>query len=119
MLIDGRIDLLSDVSYTEERAEKMLYSSLPMGAEEYYIFVSPRNKEITPEDFSTFNGKKVGGNKGSVQLEFFRQWAEANGVRAEILVDGNNLGTWDCGQRLITEENGEVMAIIPMEKGMP
>ena len=85
MLIDGRIDLLSDVSFTEERAEKILYSSLPMGAEEYYIFVSPRNQEITPEDFSTFNGKKVGGNKGSVQLEFFRQWAEANGVRAEIV----------------------------------
>lgn len=31
MLRDGRIDLLSDVSYTEERAEEMLFSSIPMG----------------------------------------------------------------------------------------
>ena len=34
MLIAGEIDLLSDVSYTEERAEKILYSALVMGSEE-------------------------------------------------------------------------------------
>ncbi|MBR6817326.1 MAG: transporter substrate-binding domain-containing protein [Acidaminococcaceae bacterium] len=31
MLRQGEIDLLSDVSYTQERAQSMLYSSLPMG----------------------------------------------------------------------------------------
>ena len=36
MLIKGDIDLMSDVSYTAERAEKMLFPELPMGAEEYY-----------------------------------------------------------------------------------
>ena len=85
MLEDGRIDLMSDVSYTDERAEKMLFSAQPMGTEDYYLFTAPDNKEITPEDFSTFNGKKVGANKGSVQIGFFREWAEANGVRAEIV----------------------------------
>ena len=30
-LKDGEIDLLSDVSFMEERAESMLYASLPMG----------------------------------------------------------------------------------------
>ena len=85
MLADGRIDLLSDVSYTEERTRSMLFSSLPMGAEEYYIFAAPGNDEITPEDYATFNGKKVGVNKGSVQAGFFREWAAANGVQAELL----------------------------------
>ena len=85
MLIDGKIDLMSDVSYTEERAEKMLYAANPMGQEEYYIFIANDNKEIRAEDFSTFNGKKVGVNKGSVQLDFYREWAEANGVRTEIV----------------------------------
>ncbi|MCR4599077.1 MAG: transporter substrate-binding domain-containing protein [Acetatifactor sp.] len=33
MLEKGEIDLLSDVSYTEERANYMLYASLPMGTE--------------------------------------------------------------------------------------
>ena len=36
MLERGEIDLLSDVSYKEERAPHMLYSALPMGEEEYY-----------------------------------------------------------------------------------
>ena len=85
MLMDGKIDLLSDVSYTEERTENMLFSTLPMGTEEYYIFISPDNKEIKEDDFSTFNGKKVGINKNSVQVVFFRDWAEENGVEAEIV----------------------------------
>ena len=85
MLIDGEIDLMSDVSYTDERSEVMLFSSLPMGAEEYYIFISPNNEEIDKDDFSTFNGKKVGVNKGSVQAGFFREWAQANGVQAELI----------------------------------
>ncbi len=85
MLQDGKIDLLSDVSYTDERAEHMLYSSLPMGAEEYYLFATPGNEEITPEDYSTFNGKKVGVNKGSIQIGYFREWAANNGVQAEIV----------------------------------
>ena len=30
MLIDGKIDMMSDVSYTEERAKKLLFPELPM-----------------------------------------------------------------------------------------
>ncbi|MBQ6960681.1 MAG: EAL domain-containing protein [Clostridia bacterium] len=85
MLMDGRIDLMSDVSYTEERAEHMLYATLPMGAEEYYLYVAPDNTEITQDNFAALNGKKVGVNKGSVQADFFRQWAEVNGVEAELV----------------------------------
>ena len=85
MLIDGKIDLMSDISYTDERAEKMLFSSLPMGAEEYYIFVAPTNEEISIDNFSTMNGKKVGINKGSVMIDMYKEWAESNGVKAEIV----------------------------------
>ena len=85
MLEEGKIDLLGDVSYTEERAERMLFSSLPMGAEEYYLFAAPGNSQISPEDYSTFNGKKIGVNKGSVQIDYYRDWAQANNVDAQIV----------------------------------
>ena len=85
MLSEGRIDLLSDVSYTPERAERMLYSALPMGAEEYYLYISPRNTEIQPQEYATFNGKRVGANKGSVQIDLLREWCEANGVEIELV----------------------------------
>lgn len=57
MLINGEIDLMSDVSYTDERAESMLFSSLRMGAEEYYIFMSPDNEDINRDVVSTFTEK--------------------------------------------------------------
>jgi hypothetical protein len=48
---------MSDVSYTDERAESMLFSSLRMGAEEYYIFISPDNEDINRDVVSTFTEK--------------------------------------------------------------
>ena len=85
MLIDGEIDLLSDISYTPDRAERMLYASLPMGTEGYYIYIAPGNLEITPQDYATFDGKRIGANKGSVQAGLFLDWAAENGVRAELV----------------------------------
>ena len=85
MLMDGDIDLMSDVSYTPERAEYMLFPSLPMGAEDYYLFVSQENREISSSDLSTLNGKKVGVNRGSVQVQFYREWEQRNNVESEIV----------------------------------
>ncbi len=85
MLKAGKIDLLSDVSYTEERAKEMLYAEHPMGSEEYYILISPSNTEITGEDYSSLNGKRIGINKGSVQIGFYNKWAEQHNVKAELV----------------------------------
>lgn len=71
MLKEGKIDILSDVSYTEERTKQMLFPDLPMGTEEYCVFISPDNTEITSDDFSTLNGKRIGINKGSIQKDCY------------------------------------------------
>ncbi len=85
MLETGEIDLMSDVSYTPERAERMLFPSLPMGSEEYYLFVSPDNREISPTDAATQNGKRIGVNKNSIQADFYREWAARRGIHPEIV----------------------------------
>ena len=85
MLADGEIDLMSDVSYPGERAERMLFPELPMGTEEYCIFIVPGNREITSEDYSSLNGKRIGVNKGSIQAGLFPRWAELHGVQAELV----------------------------------
>ena len=84
-LIDGELDLMSDVSYTPEREGLMLFSSLPMGTEEYYLFTAPGNQEISATDYSTLNGKRVGVNKGSIQVRFYQEWALKNGVDSELV----------------------------------
>ncbi|MCR5603153.1 MAG: transporter substrate-binding domain-containing protein [Lachnospiraceae bacterium] len=85
MLTDGKIDLLSDVSYTEARKDVMLFPDLPMGEESYYIYIDADNRDITSDDLKTVNGKKLGVNKGSVQEGFLRDWAQRNGLAPEIV----------------------------------
>ena len=85
MLAAGQIDLLSDVSYTEERAQQILFSAEPMGSEGYHVFIAPTNGEVKPDDFSTFNGKRVGVNKNSIQEKLFVDWAQKHDVHAQVV----------------------------------
>lgn len=85
MLVDGKIDLMSDVSYTDERSKNMLFPDYAMGSEEYYLFVAPDNKVINSSDVSTLNGKRIGVNKDSIQADFYRAWAQRNGVTTDLV----------------------------------
>ena len=85
MLKDGEIDLMSNISYTEERADSMLYASLPMGSDVYYIFTSPGNTDISADDYGTLNGKRIGVAKGSFQKDLFLEWEKQHGVKAELV----------------------------------
>lgn len=85
MLKNGEIDLLSDVSLTEERTAYMSFPELPMGSELYYIYIDGDNEEITADDPHSFDGKRIGANKGSVQARCLRAWAEEHGVTPEIV----------------------------------
>jgi ABC-type amino acid transport substrate-binding protein len=110
MLIDGKIDLMSDVSYTEERAELMQFSSLQMGAEEYYLYIAPGNNDITLNDYSTFNGKKVGVNANSYQKGLYEEWAATHELETEIVeLTG---GEEDLLQKLTS---GEIDALVTLD----
>ena len=85
MLKDGEIDMLGNVSYTEERANDMLYSSLPMGTESYYLFASQKNKDIRMNDYSSLNGKKIGVAKDSIQSKMLKEWMQKYEVQAELI----------------------------------
>ncbi|MBQ1537196.1 MAG: transporter substrate-binding domain-containing protein [Ruminococcus sp.] len=85
MLKDGKIDLLCDVSYKPEREKDMYFSDLPMGTEAYYIYIGKDNREIKADDLSSFGGKRIGVNKGSIQESFLYEWKEKNGISFEIL----------------------------------
>ncbi len=85
MLKNGEIDLMSNISFTEERARDLLYTSQPMGTEAYYIFVSPKNAAITSEDYTALNGKTVGVTEGAIQTGMFRRWAEMHDIRVNLV----------------------------------
>ncbi len=87
MLIDGEIDhLMSDISFTVGRSRTVLYSMMPMGAEEYYVCISTENSSgVSADDPSTLSGKRIGVNKGSVQADMLRSWASKKDVQVEIV----------------------------------
>ena len=107
MLISGQIDLMSDVSYTSERANLMLFPSFPMGAEFYHLFVPASNSSISASDIASLNGKRVGANENSYQAALFQKWAADNGVNAQ-LVSLNNPENVSI-EKLI---NGELDALV-------
>lgn len=107
----GEIDLLSDVSYTEERAEVFLYPSLSMGQESYYIYVRPDNTEITMENIRSFRGKKFGVNRGSYQEGLLKDWAKEHMLEIEIV----ELEGVSADESLEILNSGEIDAYVAMD----
>ena len=85
MLQSGKIDLMAALSYTDERAETMLFSELPMGREKYEIYVDLANTDISAADLSTLNGKRIVVMEKSVQGTQFAQWEEKHNVHTQHL----------------------------------
>lgn len=110
MLKEGKIDLMSDVSYTKERSEQMLYPSLPMGAESYYVYIDADNVSITANNLQTLNGKNVGVNKDGIQEGMLIEWAQSNGIDlnvVELTIDESD------SMELLTK--GEIDALVSLD----
>lgn len=110
-LKNGEIDLLSDVSYKEDRVPYMLYPSLPMGTESYYLYVKAGNTEITLDDLSSFTGKTVMVDEGSIQCDILRDWLDENSITMEIL-ENMELSSDESIQKL---DDGEIDVYVSMD----
>ena len=76
----GEIDLMPNISYTEERAEKLLFSTSPQGTERYYIYAKSFRDDLTRGDPSALDGLTVGCNEGLMQTQVGKEWLENEGV---------------------------------------
>lgn len=65
MLEAGEIDLMSNISYSAERAQKLLYSSNPEGTERYYIYAKPDRDDLSKGDPKALEGLAIGCNPAS------------------------------------------------------
>ena len=76
----GEIDVLLDVSKTDERLAYYDYSSESMGTEMCYLFGRSDTK-LHYDDFSAFEGMTVGYEAGSTIIDAFREYAGQMGFR--------------------------------------
>ena len=100
-LKNGEIDIMGDISYTEDRAEEMLFSDKPMGEEKYYLYADLSRADISASDYKTLNGKKVGVLMGTEPEVMLTEWEEKYGLKTEHVNVSNNE---DAKQKLANHE---------------
>ena len=105
-LEDGEIDLMPNISYTAERAEKLLYSSNPQGVEHYYIFAKPTNDALGAGNPAALDGMTIGVNPDVMQTEVGKQWIENQGISCDYRYYSSGNALFDA------LSSGEVDAII-------
>ena len=84
-LKDGEIDLMGDLSYTEERAETISFSALPQGRENYYIYTTADQETIDPFELDTLNGRRIGVTANSYQQGLLTAWLEESGYDCTVV----------------------------------
>ena len=100
-LENGEIDIMGAISYTEDRAEEMLFSDEPMGEEKYYLYADLSRADISASDYKTLNGKKVGVLMGTEPEVMLTEWEEKYGLETEHVNISNNE---DVKQKLANHE---------------
>ena len=89
-LENGEIDVMGDISYTDERAQKMLFSDEPMGEEQYILYADLSNMDIGTSDFKFMDGKRVGVLMDTEPEIMLTEWENKNGIHTEhVNVDNN------------------------------
>ena len=111
-LENGEIDIMGGISYTEDRAEEMLFSDEPMGEEKYYLYADLSRADISASNFKTLNGKKVGVLMGTEAEVMLTEWEEKYGIKTQHVNISNNE---DVKQKLA---NHEIDCFVSLEESL-
>ena len=111
-LENGEIDIMGDISYTDDRAEKMLFSEEPMGEEKYVLYADLSDTDIVSSNFKSLDGKRVGVLKGTEPEEMLNEWENKYGIHTEhVNVSGNS----DVETKL---DNDEIDCFVSLEESL-
>ena len=111
-LENGEIDIMGDISYTGERAQKMLFSDNPMGEEKYILYADLSNMDSGISDFKSLDGKRVGVLLGTEPEIMLTEWENKNGIHTEHVNVYNND---DVEKKLA---NHEIDAFVSLEESI-
>lgn len=84
MVVSGEIDIMADVSYTDERASLVNYSEQPLMNKTYSIYVHEKDKEKFMDEGS-FEGMTVSVGKRSQAAEYLKAWEKEHNYGIEIV----------------------------------
>ena len=111
-LENGEIDIMGDISYMDDRAEKMLYSEEAMGEEKYVLYADLSNTDIVSSDFKSLDGKRVGVLMGTEPENMLTEWENKYGIHTEHV---NVVGNSDVKKKLA---NNEIDGFVSLEESI-
>lgn len=85
----GAIDMLNCISYTPERAQHMLFSSVPMGREKYYLYADIGKTGLSPSKLYLLEGKGVSMIASSMMETAFSDWEKQQGLHTQHMLAGS------------------------------
>ena len=85
MLADGEIDILGNVSYTQERAESIDFSNYAEEIDRYWIYTREDHADLADGDPKQMNGCRIGVTDGSYQKELLEKWLDSNQIHAYVI----------------------------------
>ena len=111
-LENGEIDIMGDISYTDDRAKEMLFSEETMGEEKYVLYANLSDMDIVPSDYKSLDGKRIGVLKGAKPEYMLTEWENKYGIHTEhVNVSGNE----DVKKKL---ENNEIDCFVSLEESI-
>ena len=108
----GEIDIMGGISYTDERAQKMLFSDEAMGEEKYILYADLSNIDNGTSDFKFMDGKRIGVLIGTEPEIMLTEWENKNGIQTEHVNVYNND---DVEKKLA---NHEIDAFVSLEESV-
>ena len=111
-LENGEIDIMGDISYTDERAQRMLFSDEPMGEEKYILYADLSHADIGMSDIRAMDGKRVGVLMGTEPEIMLTEWENKNGIHTEHVNVYNNA---DVEKKLA---NHEIDCFVSLEESI-
>jgi len=111
-LENGEIDIMGDISYTDEREQRMLFSDEAMGEEKYILYADLSNMDLGMSDFKSMDGKRVGVLMDTEPEIMLTEWENKNGIHTEHVNVNNND---DVEKKLA---NHEIDAFVSLEESI-
>ena len=111
-LENGEIDIMGDISYTDEREQRMLFSDEAMGEEKYILYADLSNMDLGMSDFKSMDGKRVGVLMDTEPEIMLTEWENKNSIHTEHVNVNNND---DVEKKLA---NHEIDAFVSLEESI-
>lgn len=104
MVIDGEIDLIGGVNWTKDRAEKLIFSDVPIDMEYTTVYIGSGNNSYAAGEYDNWTGIRLGFVRGTSYVDAMKDFAKNNFFTYkayyydsdEDLVDALELGEIDA-----------------------